>query len=73
MEDKDNIIKLSTFNQNKTKVPFLRSKLNMGCNVKGCAEALNNNYVPVLLVNDAGVLDVSTDARKVKQGRFKID
>ena len=48
MEDKGNVIKLPPFDGKKKKFPLFWSKFEAACNVKGCAEALEDNFESVL-------------------------
>ena len=64
MEDKGNVIKLPPFDGRKKKFPLWWSKFKATYNVKGCAEALEENFKSILPANDAELLDMSTDQRK---------
>lgn len=64
MEDKGNVIKLPPFDGRKKKFPLWWSKFEAACNVKGCAEALEENFESVLPTNEAEILDMSTDKGK---------
>ena len=72
MEDKGNIIKLPPFDGRKKKFPLWWSKFEAACNVKGCAEALEENFESVLPTNEAEILDMSTEKGKAyKKSKFQ--
>ena len=58
IEDKGNVIKLPPFDGRKKKLLLFWSKLEAAYNVKGCAEALKENFESVLPANDAEILDM---------------
>ena len=61
MEDKGNVIKLPPFDGKKKKFPLFWSKFEAACNVKGCVEALGENFESVLPANDAEILGMPID------------
>ena len=64
LEDKGNVTKLASFDGKKEEFPLWWSKLELTCNMKGCAETLETHIESVLPANDAETFGMSTDKGK---------
>ena len=72
MEDKGSVIKLSPFDRRKKNFLLWWSKFEAACNVKGCADALEENVESILPMNEVEMVDIATDQGKVAYKKSKV-